>query len=1077
MAHTPEGKENKKENFSINRMKRISFGTALIYKHTPSPSELEKPKPKGQRHVEERTINFNESLTQSETPTKDDDIKGSAQAAASAVWPREKGNLPGTEFSGNSVEEGAVKTSRGRQGTPRPSKTVEKNSKSEKKCGISDILHTHAGNDGIWGFARNNLSRESSQSRSQSASRSQTLEMPPEISHNSEKAKGAVWDFDGGLSNATDNRGKQALDNLLQSDERSTGSFHDQCKPPLVRKRSTSVMSRHTPSFRRRSRQKSLPVLSRSSLKKRRIPMRDRSKSLDSPTFSRTPGGKSMRTSSSSVGSRYGEHDRKTLRSSSKQSIGSFFSANDNDIDVTRHADDSHFPGPDRSASRTDISEQDMELEIPPDLENVPKIRCPESDEMDIEEENVPANPFQSSGILPKPRKSTGISLEGVLKDRLRKQVKLSERRKKRQSMPNLCNKQQMLRRRFSMPAKGQQQDSSELSESQFMLQEDRYTMSKSVYSCEFPSPVEEKHSHESEPDLQAVGRPKRKSMQTVEGSALDKEVGQSYSLVQKAAEKWAETSFKEQYLNSSMTPDTSSADNSYTIDLPEQRQQFGVWRHKSGRTSNQIIDELMGGPMVAPRLSTQPVEQPVLENTEMIKWNALIGHKYNETEKMFSEGKRKKIERFINETKRLQEDAKSNPSPLVLRYADADENGKRKIRKQINTHNQICALEADIEGKQLLVKERCEKIAALKDRANELLEKMSSKKRLLDEIESRIKSIGVQKAHAENSYLAKRARRIMMEKAEQIERLQQQLKDIEVKNTEKDLRLQKAKDAVLQTEDNLAKFRACKEKKWKEKEEREKISNSIKRYYELTGLHVSFEDRKLVVLALWRFRHTFIFNEDDSIADSFFEVLRDDLQNPTLPPSERSYIELLEQVVPLKAHLLGGPNVTSKNDINLSQWSLHVCRCLSLVKELVELRDREPYCLDARVELTPESAVGKTHDTTISIHLAKKGKSLNEFRDFPVAVIWLSLQGLENYPLVTVSKCFAHVAWMGNGGSNASVQRMDLEKVILSELRRVQPGIAYVLRLYRAAWNILEENCKLLEKADSQPEVIGVKC
>jgi len=287
---------------------------------------------------------------------------------------------------------------------------------------------------------------------------------------------------------------------------------------------------------------------------------------------------------------------------------------------------------------------------------------------------------------------------------------------------------------------------------------------------------------------------------------------------------------------------------------------------------------------------------------------------------------------------------------------------------------------------------------------------------------------------------------------------------------------LQNAKDAVLQAEANLTKFKACSEKKRKEKEEREKISTSIKRYYELTGLHVWFEDRKLVVLALWRFRHTFIFSEDDSIADSFFEVLRDDQQNPIMPPSERSYIELLEQLVSRKADLLGGPNVTSKNDINLSQWSLHVCRCLSLVKELVELRDKEPYCLDVGVELLPGSAVSTTLDTTISIHLAKKGKFLNEFRDFPVAVIWVSLKGLENYPSVTVSKCFAHVAWMGNGRSNASVQRMGLEKVILSELRRVQPGIAYVLRLYRAAWNILEENCNL-EKKDSQPEVIGVKC
>jgi len=1075
MEYTPEAKDNKKENVNVDRMKSISFGTALIYKHTPSPSDMEKPKPKGQRHVEERTINFNESLTQSETPTKHDDIKSGEQTTASVVWPREEGKMSGTELSGNLGEKGALKTARGQQGTPRPSTTVEKSSKGEKKFGISDILQAHGGNDGIWGFAGNCLSRESLQSQSQSASRSQTLEMPSDISHSSEKAKGAVWDFNGGLSNATDNRGKKALDNLLESDERSTGSFHRKSKPPLVRKRSTSLMSRHTSSMRRRNRQKSLPVFSRSSLKKRRIPLRDRSKSLNSTIFSRTPAGKFMRTSSSSVGSRYEEHEGISLRSGSKQSIGSFFSAKDNDIDVTRHANDTHFPGRDGSASRTDISERDMELEIPPELENVPRISRHEGNEMDAEE-NVPESPFQSSVIPPKPQNSTSISHGGILKERLRKQVKISERRKKRQSMPNLSGKHQMLRRRLSMPAKGQQQDSSELSESQFLLQKDRYTMSKSVYSCEFPNPVEEKHLHESEPDLQAIGPPKRKSMQTVVSNGPEKEVGHSYSLVQTAAEKWAETSFKEQYLNSSMTPDTSSADNSWTNDLSEQRQQVAVWRHKSGRTSSQIIDEFMGGPMVAPRLSTQPVEQQVQENTEMIKWNALIGHRYNDTEKIFFQGKRKKIERFINETKKLHEDVKSNPPPLVLRYADADENGKRKMRKQINIHNQICALEADIEGKQLLVKEQCEKIAALKDRANELTEKMSSKKRLLDEIESRIKSIGEQKANADDTYLAKRARRIMMEKAERIERLQRELKDVEVKNAEKDLRLLKAKDTVLQAEANLAKWKAGKEKVRKKKEEREKISTSIKRYYELTGLHLSAENRKLVVLALWRFRHTFIFNEDESIADSFFEVLKDDLQNPIMPPFERSYAELLEHVVPLKAHLLGGPNVKSKSDINLSQWSLHVSRCLSLVKELVELRDREPYCLDARVEFLPKLALSNTLNTTISIHLAKKGKSVNEFKNFPVAVIWVSLQGLENYPSVTATKFFAHVAWMGHGGSKASVQRMKLEKVILSELRQVQPGLTYVLRLYRAARNILEANCKL-QNADPRPEVMGVKC
>jgi len=1075
MEHTPEAKENQKENVNINRMKSISFGTALIYKHTPSPSDLEKPKPKGQRHVEERTINFNESLTQSETPTKHDDIKGVAQAAASVIsLGEERGKLSGPELSGNLGEKRPNMTARGRQGTPRPSKTVEKSSKGENKFGISDILQADGGNHGIWGFSGNSLSRESLQSQSQSASRSQTLEMPSEISHRSEKAKGSVWDFDGGLSYATDNRGKKALDNLLESDERSTGSSHHKLKKPLVRKRSASHMSRHTSSMRRRNRQKSLPVFSRR-LKKRRMPLRDRSKSLNSPIFSRTPGGKSMRTSSSSVGSRYEEHEGISLRSGSKQSIGSFFSAKDNDIDVTRHADDSHFPGRDGSASRTYISELDMELQIPPELENVTKIRCPGSDEMEIKE-NVPESPFQSSGILPKPQNSTSIPHEGILKERLRKQVKISERRKKRQSMPNLSRKHQILRRRLSMPAKGQQHDSSELSESQFLLQKDRYTMSKSVHSCEFPNPVEETHLHESEPDLEAVGPPKRKSMQTVECNGPEKEVGHSYSLVQTAAEKWAQTSFKEQYLNSSVTPDTSSADNSLTIDLSEQGQQISVWRHKSGRTSSQIIDELMGGPMVAPRLSTQPVEQQIQENTEMIKWNALIGHRYNDTEKMIFQGKKKKIERFINETNKLHQDVKSNPPPLVLRYADADENCKRKIRKQINVHNQICALEADIEGKQLLVKEQCEKIAALKDRANELTEKMSSKKRLLDEIESRIKSIGGQKAHAEDSYLAKRARRIMMEKAERIGRLQRELKDVEIKNAEKDLRLLKAKDAVCQAEANLAKFKAGKEKWRKKKEDREKISTSIKRYYELTGLHLSTEDRKLVVLALWRFRHTIIFNEDDSIADCFFEVLKDDLQNPIMPPSERSYVELLEHVVPLKAHLLGGPNVTSKNDINLSQWSLHVCRCLSLVKELLELRDREPYCLDARVEYLPELADSNTLNTTISIHLAKKGKFLDEFKNFPVAVIWVSLQGLENYPQVTASKCFAHVAWMGYGGSKASIQRMKLEKVILSELRQVQPGLTYVLRLYRAAWNILEANGKL-QNADPRTEVIGVKC
>jgi len=1065
MEHTPDTKENKEESCSNNRMKRISFGKALIYKHTPSPSELTKPKPKGQRHVEERTINFNDSLTQSETPTITGDSDGGAQAAASAVWRNEdkEGKLRDTEHSLNLGEQKGFKSSRSRSGTPRPAKAVERSSKVGNKGSINDILQAHGGNDGIWGFVGKSLSREPMQLQVIS-SRGQAEDVQLQSPHDMEK-KGAIWDFEGGLSNTTDKRGKQALDNLLQSDERSTTSRQGGWKPSPIRRRSTPTVNRYSSSLSRRNRQKSLPVLRRDS-SKRKIPLLDLLKR--SPQRSRTPSGKSSRVLDShprshslpppsSRASSSSRSDRRSVRSSSKQSIGSFFGAKDPDIDVTRHHADIRVNRPERSSERADVSDHEMELEMPPELEDIPKIASPESD-MDLEEEHAPEDPFEGTCILPKRRSSSGASLEGILKNSSLKKRKLTQKRKKRQSMPNVFRQKPSQRRRFSMPPIGQQQDSpSDVLESQFMLQKDDYTMSKMSYPCELPNPID------SDPDLQSLKRPRRKSMQSVNCDMTEKDVGPSYNLVQEAAEKWAETSFKNQYLSSFITNEESSADISSTTnttnDLSEQRKQIGTWRHKSGKTSGQIIDDLMGGPMFAPRLSTQPVESQVQENTEIIKWNALIGHKYSETEKLFSEAKKKKIEQFITETKRLQDVAKYQPSPLVVRYANADEVGKRKIRKQINTYNQICALEADIEGKQLLVKERYEKIVTLKERVNELSEKKASKQRLLKEVRARVKSGDQPEAHSEDSYLAKRARRTMMEKAERIQKLQAQLQEVELKNSDKDLRLRKAKEVVHEAEANLAKFKTTLEAQQKQKEEREQISTSIKRYYKLTGLFVSTEVRKLVVLALWRFKHTFTFNEDNSIADCTFDVLKDDVNNPLMPASERNYVELLEQVVPRKADLLGGPNFTSKKDINLSKWSQHICRCRSLVKELVELRDRAPYCLDARVELEPKDDETNTVDATVSIHLAKKGSTLDEFREHPVAIIWVSLQGLENYPTVIVSKHFVHIASLGIGESKDSMKRMDLEKVVLSELVRVKPGVAYVHRLYRTAWKILQEN------------------
>merc|ERR1719419_988707 len=121
------------------------------------------------------------------------------------------------------------------------------------------------------------------------------------------------------------------------------------------------------------------------------------------------------------------------------------------------------------------------------------------------------------------------------------------------------------------------------------------------------------------------------------------------------------------------------------------------------------------------------------------------------------------------------------------------------------------------------------------------------------------------------------------------------------------------------------------------------------------------------------------------------------------LPSSERNYPELLELIVSCKAYLLLTPKVLSKKDINLTSWSQHVCRCRSLVKELLKLRDVELNCLDVRVEFEPNDKENSIC-ATIVIHFARKVNCASDFKNYPVAVIWLGFQGLENYPFVKVS-------------------------------------------------------------------------
>jgi len=63
----------------------------------------------------------------------------------------------------------------------------------------------------------------------------------------------------------------------------------------------------------------------------------------------------------------------------------------------------------------------------------------------------------------------------------------------------------------------------------------------------------------------------------------------------------------------------------------------------------------------------------------------------------------------------------------------------------------------------------------------------------------------------------------------------------------------------------------------------------------------------------------TFIFDENNNVTDSSFEILKDNPNKPLLPSSERNFSELLELIVPCKADLLLSPNILSKKDINLT--------------------------------------------------------------------------------------------------------------------------------------------------------------
>jgi len=132
------------------------------------------------------------------------------------------------------------------------------------------------------------------------------------------------------------------------------------------------------------------------------------------------------------------------------------------------------------------------------------------------------------------------------------------------------------------------------------------------------------------------------------------------------------------------------------------------------------------------------------------------------------------------------------------------------------------------------------------------------------------------------------------------------------------------------------------------------------------------------------------------------------------------------------------------------------VCRCRSLVKELVKLRYVEPNCLDARVELEKNDDENQVN-AKIVIHIAKKGNTLTEFRDYPVAVLWLSFQGLENYPNVKISEYFVHVASLGSDAKFTS-ERMDMEKLVVGKLEKVETGAGYLLRLHEAAWSVLQQ-------------------
>jgi len=401
------------------------------------------------------------------------------------------------------------------------------------------MFRSRRGSNGIWDFTRNNPSRESTPAKTALTSSGQLKDV--------EGSKAAIWDFGSGGNQLGDKQGKDAIDNLLQSDKRSVTHSHEirsYRKPLSSRRRSIPVLSKRE-MLNKRLRNRSLPS-GIQEIARRKV-----------STLSITPSKKASRASA--VCSRYGDSEGRSGRSCSKQSIGSFFGANDHDIDITRHSEDSPFSlhyteRLTSEHSHADISEHGMDLELPPEMGDIAEDTYRDNRDL-APGEHAPEDPFKTSDVLPKPQSYSSMSIDSIVKDK-----SMNARRKHRQSMPayfNSGNQRQNGQRRYSLPATGQQQSNGDIFESQFILEKDDYTMSKTAYPCEFPDQMAD-DPLPALPELQAVKRAKRKSLYTIADMPVD-DVAGSYNLVQKASEKWAESSVKNKYLDSFITPEDTS--------------------------------------------------------------------------------------------------------------------------------------------------------------------------------------------------------------------------------------------------------------------------------------------------------------------------------------------------------------------------------------------------------------------------------------------------------------------------------------------------------------------------------------